>query len=44
VASKTRAYQREGDLSTTWKGMVEGMENFSLDLDFCEHFLYGKQN
>jgi hypothetical protein len=25
------------------KGMVEGMDNFSLDFDFCEHFLYGKQ-
>jgi hypothetical protein len=24
--------------------MVEGMSNFSLDLDFCEHFLYGKHN
>jgi hypothetical protein len=26
------------------KGMVEGMSNCSLDFDFCEHFLYGKQN
>jgi hypothetical protein len=26
------------------KGMVEGMSNFSLDFDFCEHCLYGKQN
>jgi hypothetical protein len=26
------------------KGMVEGMSNFSLDLDFCEHCLYGKKN
>jgi hypothetical protein len=26
------------------KGMVEGMSNFSLDFDFCEHFLYGKYN
>ena len=25
-------------------GMVEGMSNFSLDFDFCEHCLYGKQN
>jgi hypothetical protein len=24
------------------KGMVEGMSNFSLDFDFCDHFLYGK--
>jgi hypothetical protein len=24
--------------------MVEGMSNFSLDFDFCEHCLYGKQN
>jgi hypothetical protein len=24
------------------KGMVEGMSNFSLDFDFCEHCLYGK--
>jgi hypothetical protein len=28
----------------TIKGMVEGMSNFSLDFDFCEHCLYGKQN
>jgi hypothetical protein len=26
------------------KGMVEGMSNFSLDFDFCEHCVYGKQN
>jgi hypothetical protein len=26
------------------KGMVEGMSNFSLDFDFCEHFIYGKKN
>jgi hypothetical protein len=26
------------------KGMVEGMSNSSLDFDFCEHCLYGKQN
>jgi hypothetical protein len=26
------------------KGMVEGMSNFSLDFDFCEHCLYGKHN
>jgi hypothetical protein len=24
------------------KGMVEGMSNFSLDFDFCEHCVYGK--
>jgi hypothetical protein len=24
--------------------MVEGMSNYSLDFDFCEHFLYGKKN
>lgn len=23
-------------------GMVEGMSNFSLDFDFCEHCVYGK--
>ena len=23
-------------------GMVEGMSNFSLDFNFCEHFVYGK--
>jgi len=27
-----------------YNGMVEGMSNFSLDFDFCEHFLYGKHN
>jgi len=26
------------------KGMAEGIPNFSLDLDFCEHFVYCKQN
>jgi hypothetical protein len=26
------------------KSMVEGMSNCSLDFDFCEHCLYGKQN
>jgi hypothetical protein len=26
------------------KGMVEGMSNCSLDFDFREHCLYGKQN
>ena len=26
------------------KGMAEGMSNFSLDFDFCEHCLYGKHN
>jgi hypothetical protein len=24
--------------------MVEGMSNFSLDFDLCEHCVYGKQN
>ena len=24
--------------------MVEGMSNFSLDFNFYEHFVYGKQN
>jgi hypothetical protein len=26
------------------KGMVEGTSNCTLDFDFCEHFIYGKQN
>jgi hypothetical protein len=26
------------------KGMVEGMYKFSMDFDFCEHWVYGKQN
>jgi hypothetical protein len=26
------------------KGMVEGMSKCSLDFDFCEHCVYGKQN
>ena len=26
------------------KGMVEGMSNNSLDFDFCENCVYGKQN
>jgi len=24
--------------------MVEGLSNFSRDFDFCENFVYGKQN
>jgi hypothetical protein len=24
------------------KGMVEGMLDFTLDFDFCEHYIYGK--
>jgi hypothetical protein len=24
--------------------MVKGMSNYSLDIDFCEHCLYGKKN
>ena len=26
------------------KGMIEGMSNCTLDFDFCENFIYGKQN
>jgi hypothetical protein len=26
------------------KGMVEGMSNCTMDFDFCEHYIYGKQN
>ena len=26
------------------RGMVEGMTDFTLDFDFCEHCIYGKQN
>jgi hypothetical protein len=26
------------------KGMVEGMSNFSMDFDFCEHCVYGNPN
>jgi hypothetical protein len=26
------------------KGMLEGMSNLSLEFDFCEHYVYGKQN
>jgi hypothetical protein len=26
------------------KGMIEGMSNFTLDFDFCENCIYGKQN
>jgi hypothetical protein len=26
------------------KGMVEGMSNCTMDFDFCEHCIYGKQN
>jgi hypothetical protein len=26
------------------KGIVEGMSNFSLDFDLCEHCVYGKKN
>jgi hypothetical protein len=26
------------------KGMVEGFPKCSLEVDFCEHYIYGKQN
>ena len=26
------------------KGMVDGMTNFTMDFDLCEHCIYGKQN
>ena len=26
------------------KGMVEGMTNYTLDFDLCEHCIYGKRN
>jgi hypothetical protein len=26
------------------KGMVEGFPNCKLEVDFCEHCIYGKQN
>lgn len=36
---------REKDLRILHgKGMVEGMSNSSLDFDFCENCVYGKQN
>ena len=44
MASKTGAYRREGSSTTTQKRYVEGMYNYSLDFDFCEHYLYGKHN
>ena len=43
-------YQRLGHIEEKglWalqgKGMVEGMTNCTLDFDFCEHCIYGKQN
>jgi hypothetical protein len=36
--------EKKGLLKLHGKGIVEGMLNYSLDLDFCEHFLYGKWN
>jgi hypothetical protein len=36
---------RENDLRTLHdKSMIEGMSNFTLDFDFCEHCIYGKHN
>jgi hypothetical protein len=26
------------------KTLVDGMNDFSLEFDFCEHFIHGKQN
>jgi len=26
------------------KNLVEGMSDCNLEFDFCEHFIYGKQN
>jgi hypothetical protein len=43
-------HQRLGNIRDTRlqllysKGMVEGLFNFSLDFDFCEHCVYGKNN
>jgi hypothetical protein len=44
VASNTGAYWRKGLRTLHSKGMVEGMSNCTLDFDFCEHCIYGKQN
>jgi hypothetical protein len=43
-------YQRVGHIGEKGlqtlhsKAMVEGMSNFTLDFDFCEHCIYGKHN
>ena len=34
----------KGLQSLQGKSMVEGMSKCNFDFDFCEHFLYGKQN
>jgi len=43
-------HQRLGDIGQKClqirhgKGMVEGMSNSSLNFDFCQNCVYGKQN
>jgi hypothetical protein len=44
VASKTGNVGENGLKLLHGKGMVEGMSNYSLDFDFCEHCVYGKKN
>ena len=44
MTSNIGAYRRKGLQSLQGKGMVEGMTDYTLDFDFCEHCIYGKQN
>ena len=44
MASKIGAYGEKGLQTLLGKGMIEGMSNCTLDFDFFEHCIYGKQN
>ena len=41
---KGGTYWREGSSTITRKNMAEGMSDYTLDFDFCEHCLSGKHN
>ena len=44
MESKIGAFGEKGLRALQGKGMVEGMANYTLDFDVCEHCIYRKQN
>jgi len=44
MASKNGTYWREGFFSLDSKGMIEIILDVSLDFNFHENYVYGKQN
>ena len=41
---RMRHIEEKGLRALQGKGMVEGIIDCTLDFDFCEHYIYGKQN